>query len=151
VRNPTKNRVDSVVIPTYNYGRTFGAVVDCVLAQTHRAVELIVVDDGSTGDTRECLADYVDRLRYIHQENQGLSAVRTTGIHAVRRAFVATSRRRWVPGDLPLFGLPTRGPRGNGSVTLRGVVTRDSESVGRRDSGYEGNIQSSSWIPTRLS
>ncbi len=44
-----------------------------------------------------------------------------------------------------------RGPRGNGLVTLRGVVTRDSESFGGRVSGPEGNSQGSSRTPTRLS
>ena len=79
----------SVVIPTYNYGRYVTEAVDSALAQTYPAVEVIVVDDGSTDDTRERLAAYGDRIRYIYQANAGLSAARNTGIRAASGPFVA--------------------------------------------------------------
>jgi hypothetical protein len=79
----------SVVIPTYNYGHLAAAAVDSALAQTHPAVEVIVVDDGSTDDTTSRLAGYSDRIRVIRQENQGLSAARNTGIRAARGDYVA--------------------------------------------------------------
>lgn len=82
---PVTNRTEpliSAVIPTYNYGRFVGVAVDSALAQTYRNVEVIVVDDGSKDDTRERLAPYGDRIRYIYQENGGLSAARNTGIRA---------------------------------------------------------------------
>ncbi len=72
----------SVVIPSYNYGRFVTEAVDSVLAQTYPAVEVIVVDDGSTDDTRERLRPYQGRIRYLFQENAGLSAARNTGIRA---------------------------------------------------------------------
>lgn len=79
----------SVVIPTYNYARYVGEAVESALAQTYPAVEVIVVDDGSTDDTRERLAKYGDRIRYIYQDNAGLSAARNTGILAATGSFVA--------------------------------------------------------------
>jgi glycosyltransferase involved in cell wall biosynthesis len=79
----------SVVIPTYNYGHVVTEAVESALAQTYPAVEVIVVDDGSTDDTRERLAPYGDRIRYIHQANAGLSAARNTGIRAARGEFIA--------------------------------------------------------------
>jgi glycosyltransferase involved in cell wall biosynthesis len=79
----------SVVIPTYNYGRFVTEAVDSALAQTYPHREVIVVDDGSTDDTRQVLARYGDRVRYVFQTNQGLSAARNTGIRAAGGEFVA--------------------------------------------------------------
>jgi len=51
----------SVVIPAYNEERAISACLDSVLAQTHRALEVLVVDGGSTDRTREVVADYSNR------------------------------------------------------------------------------------------
>src|SRR3954462_13996251 len=48
----------SVIIPAFNQAQYLGAAIDSVLAQTHRDVEVIVVDDGSTDDTPRVLAGY---------------------------------------------------------------------------------------------
>ena len=53
------------------------------------AVEIIVVDDGSTDDTPAVAARLGDAIRYIRQENQGLSAARNTGLRAASGEFVA--------------------------------------------------------------
>lgn len=79
----------SVIIPSYNYGRYVGQAVDSALAQTYPAIEVIVVDDGSTDDTRERLAAYGNRIRYVHQQNQGLSAARNTGIREAKGDYLA--------------------------------------------------------------
>jgi glycosyltransferase involved in cell wall biosynthesis len=79
----------SVVIPTYNYAHYLREAVDSVLSQTYPAVELIVVNDGSTDNTREILDSYGDRILAVHQENQGLSAARNTGIRKASHDFVA--------------------------------------------------------------
>jgi glycosyltransferase involved in cell wall biosynthesis len=92
----------SIVIPTYNYGRFISETVDSALAQSYSPVEVIVVDDGSTDDTRDRLAGYGDHIRYIHQQNRGLSAARNTGIGAARGEFVALldSDDLWLPDKL---------------------------------------------------
>lgn len=78
----------SVVIPTYNYGRYLPAAIDSVLAQDDVQVELIVVDDGSTDDTRERLAPYGDRIRILGQENQGAPTARNHGLREACGEFV---------------------------------------------------------------
>ena len=85
----TDGETVSVVIPTYNYGRFVVDAVDCALQQTWGNLEVIVVDDGSTDDTRERLAPYLDRIQYVHQPNRGLSAARNTGIRHARGEWIA--------------------------------------------------------------
>ncbi len=79
----------SVVIPTYNYGHCVGEAIESALGQTYPAVEVIVVDDGSTDDTPARVAAFGDRVRSLRQTNQGLSAARNTGIAAARGAVIA--------------------------------------------------------------
>ncbi|WP_406695897.1 glycosyltransferase family A protein [Singulisphaera sp. Ch08] len=83
------NPLISTVIPAYNYERYVTAAVESALAQSYPHQEVIVVDDGSTDETRKRLAPYEGRIRYLYQENRGLSAARNSGIRAARGEFVA--------------------------------------------------------------
>jgi glycosyltransferase involved in cell wall biosynthesis len=69
----------SVVIPCHNYAHFLGEAIDSVLAQTWRDIEIIVVDDGSTDNTFEVASRYPS-VRYIRQQNKGLSESRNTGL-----------------------------------------------------------------------
>lgn len=79
--------VVSVVIPCYRQAHFLGEAIESALAQTHRQIEIIVVDDGSPDNTAEVAARYVG-VRYIRQENQGLSGARNTGLHASNGQYV---------------------------------------------------------------
>ena len=94
----------SVVIPTYNRGPLVLEAVESVLAQTVPPLEIIVVDDGSTDDTRERLRPYLTRIVYRYQENQGVSAARNHGIREARGEFIAflDSDDVWHPRKLEL-------------------------------------------------
>lgn len=83
--------VFSVVIDNYNYGRFLGQAVDSVLAQDLPAdrFEVIVVDDGSTDDSREVLARYGNRVRPIFQENRGCAAALSRGFAEARGELVS--------------------------------------------------------------
>jgi len=81
----------SIVIPAYNYARYLPDAVDSALAQTWRPLEIILVDDGSTDSTPELMASRYGEealVRYVRQENQGLSAARNTGIAEARGGFL---------------------------------------------------------------
>lgn len=78
----------SVIIPTYNYGNFIVDCVNSVLRQSEKSTEIIVVDDGSTDDTADVLKPFRDRVKYIFQENRGLSAARNTGLRAATGEFV---------------------------------------------------------------
>ena len=79
----------SVVMPCYNGERFLAAAIDSVLAQTHRDVELIVVDDGSTDGSLDIVRRYGDRVRLLTQANQGPSAARNRGIYAASGEYLA--------------------------------------------------------------
>ena len=92
----------SVVIPTYNAARYVGQAVDSVLAQTFRDVEVIVVDDGSTDDTANLIRELGPPVRYLHQENQGVSVARNRGLAESTGRYVAflDADDTWLPGKL---------------------------------------------------
>lgn len=70
----------SIIIPTYNRCGLFARALDSVLKQTISDYELIIVDDGSTDDTRQIDYEHKDRLKYVYQINSGVSSARNTGI-----------------------------------------------------------------------
>lgn len=69
----------SVVVPNYNNGATLARALDSILAQTYTAHEVIVIDDGSRDDSAAVAARYGERVRYVYQDNAGVSAARNRG------------------------------------------------------------------------
>jgi len=89
--NPEDELV-SVVIPAYNCERTIGETLASVRAQTHRRLEILVVDDGSKDGSASVVRSHAeadDRVRLIPQANGGVAAARNAGILAARGRFVA--------------------------------------------------------------
>jgi glycosyltransferase involved in cell wall biosynthesis len=76
------------VIPNYNYARYLRVAIESALAQTHRDTEVIVVDDGSTDASTDVLRSYGDRIRWVGQANQGVSAARNRGIQEAGGDFI---------------------------------------------------------------
>jgi GT2 family glycosyltransferase len=69
----------SVIIPAYNSASTLATAIDSVRAQSWPAHEIIIVDDGSTDDTREVAEAYGDAVILISQSNNGVAAARNRG------------------------------------------------------------------------
>lgn len=78
----------SIVITNYNYGKYLSGAIDSALNQTRKADEIIVVDDGSTDNSREVLKAYQGKVKIITQSNQGVAAARSTGLEAASHPFV---------------------------------------------------------------
>jgi len=92
----------TVIIPTYNCARYIGEAVDSVLAQTYPVHEILVVDDGSTDNTRDVLSKYREPVRYIPQKNAGPPAARNNGILQATGDYIAflDSDDLWLPHKL---------------------------------------------------
>lgn len=89
----------SVIIPTYNRANTLKRAIDSVSAQTVPVQEIVIVDDGSTDDTKHILEDYGPPVRYIYQQNKGVSAARNRGIAETSCEWIAflDSDDEWLP------------------------------------------------------
>lgn len=75
-----QNPLVTVIIPAYNCANCISYAIESVLNQTHKSYELIIVDDGSTDDTSKIVLKYKDNIKYIYQDNGGVSKARNTGI-----------------------------------------------------------------------
>lgn len=75
-----KKPLVSVIIPCYNQEQYLQEAVDSVLASTYENIEIIIVDDGSTENTKFLETFYASKTKIIHQENQRLSIARNNGI-----------------------------------------------------------------------
>lgn len=86
----------SVIIPTFNRAEFLKEAIQSVLDQDYflgldkeRIFEIIVVDDGSTDKTGEVVHSFESEIRYVYQENRGVSAARNTGLKHASGNFIA--------------------------------------------------------------
>lgn len=92
----------SVIIPVYNGAAYIGQCIQSVLDQQYESIEVIVVNDGSTDETSEVVAQFGERVTEIHQPNAGVAAALNTGILASTGELIAIQGGDdiWLPGKL---------------------------------------------------
>lgn len=79
----------SCIVGVFNGERYLGETLASLFAQTHRPIEVIVADDGSTDSTAEIARSHPGPVVYLHQENAGHGAARNLGLSTARGEFVA--------------------------------------------------------------
>ncbi len=86
-----ENPLVSVIIPTFNRERYIKRALASVLSQTYQSFEIIIIDDGSTDKTNEIISLYLKdkRIRYIYQQNQGVSIANNNGIKVAIGKYIA--------------------------------------------------------------
>lgn len=124
----------SIVIPVYNVAPYLERCVQSVLRQTYKNLEVILVDDGSTDGSGE-LCDHLaltdPRIRVKHQENQGLSGARNTGIRYATGEYIAfiDSDDEWLLND-GLEQLVKINNEGKDLIVFKGVnIWKDGRRV----------------------
>lgn len=96
-RKKEENDLISIVLPVYNQDHYLPAAIEGVLNQTYRNIELIIVNDGSTDNTKEVIEEYRKkdhRIRVIHQENKKLPAALNAGFKIARGQYLT-----WTSSD----------------------------------------------------
>jgi glycosyltransferase involved in cell wall biosynthesis len=90
----------SVIIPTLNRSTTIIRAIESILAQTFKNYEIIVIDDGSTDNTKELISSY--DLKYVFTENRGVSYARNLGVEMAKGEWIAflDSDDEWLPTKL---------------------------------------------------
>jgi glycosyltransferase involved in cell wall biosynthesis len=94
----------TAIIPVYNGADCIQRSIESVLSQTRPADELIVVDDGSTDETRTIVRRYGAGVRYLHQTNSGVAAARNNGVQQATSEWIAFLDHddEWLPNKLEL-------------------------------------------------
>lgn len=92
----------SVIIPTFNRKYVLHRAIESVANQTRPPIEIIVVDDGSTDGTKDWLANSFPSVKYIYQDNKGVSSARNRGIEVSKGSWVSflDSDDEWMPTKL---------------------------------------------------
>lgn len=92
----------SVIIPVFNGARYIGEALDSVLAQTYDAMEVLVIDDGSTDETQTVVQRFGARVGYYAQPNRGSGAARNRGVELAHGEFLAflDADDLWLPDKL---------------------------------------------------
>ena len=132
-----------IIIPAFNAARYLPAAIESVISQTFDDWQILLVDDGSTDNTQEIVNSFLDRLgpkiKYIKQENRGVSAARNTAILASKAEFLALldADDMWMPCRLSesLKVLVERPQAG----LCYGLIT-SIDPDGRLGNSWEGNL-----------
>ena len=88
--NKTANYSLTIVIPVYNAEKTLSSCLESVMNQTYANLEIIVVNDGSTDNSRTIIEDYAiedSRIVVFEKENAGLVQARKSGIRKIYSIF----------------------------------------------------------------
>jgi len=82
------NKLVSVIIPVYNGEKYLLEAIETVINQTYKPLEIIIVDDGSTDNSKQIIASFPE-IKYLYQENQGVAVARNTGIAEAKGEYIA--------------------------------------------------------------
>lgn len=98
-----QNPLVSIIIPAYNREKYIGRAIDSALVQSFQNFEIIIVDDGSTDNTKKALTPYLkdERIKYIFQKNQKVGKARNNGIKNSVGKYIALldSDDYWIDND----------------------------------------------------
>ena len=92
----------SVIIPTYNRKKTLARAIQSVINQSLSSFEILIIDDGSNDGSEEWVKENFQNIKYIYQNNRGVSSARNIGIENANGDWVAflDSDDEWLPNKL---------------------------------------------------
>lgn len=81
----------SIIIPAYNVQSYISDTIESIISQSYKNWELLIIDDGSTDNTKRVIEKYVEldnRIKYIYQQNKGCSAAKNLGYNLAKGKFI---------------------------------------------------------------
>ncbi len=92
----------SAIITSYNNAPYLAEAIESVLCQDYQPREILVIDDGSTDDTKRVTESFGDQVHYFYKPNGGASSARNSGILLAKGQWIAflDGDDRWRPGKL---------------------------------------------------
>ncbi|MBL4709703.1 MAG: glycosyltransferase family 2 protein [Flavobacteriales bacterium] len=92
----------SIIIPSYNREKLLPDAIESILEQGYDAIEIIVIDDGSTDNTKELVRNYGSKVIYHYQSNQGASVARNKGVQLASGKYISflDSDDLFLPGKM---------------------------------------------------
>lgn len=136
----------TVIIPAYNAASYIHKAIGSVLAQTVSDFEILVIDDGSTDNTKaivEAVKD--DRIRYIYQPNGGVSSARNAGIRNARGEYISflDADDLWKPNHLAVVTqLINKYPAASIYLTGYEILLHDGHIINKSCPGVSGDLHS---------
>lgn len=143
---PTDGELVSVIVPVFNGERFLAEAIDSVLAQDHRPLELIVIDDGSTDASAEVASSFEgEGVVVLRSENQGAAAARNLGLERATGSFLAflDADDEMTPGRLTVQLRYLRSHPETGCVLMRQEVVIE-EDAGERSPSLQAKVE---WPP----
>lgn len=124
----------SIIIPVYNVAQYVEKCVNSATAQTHRNIEVIVINDGSTdtsGDILSALAKKDNRIVFINQKNAGVSAARNAGIATARGEYIIfVDGDDWLSKDCVEYMLRViKKTKSEMAISVNNFTTRDTQQI----------------------
>lgn len=133
----------SIIIPTFNRRDYITIALDSVMAQTYKDYEIIIIDDGSSDDTKEVLKPYQDKIRYFYQDNRGIPATRNRGIGEAQGDYIAflDSDDYWLSEKLERqIGCFSKHPHYGMVATRCSCTTPDGRFLKKNRPGKSGRV-----------
>lgn len=133
----------SVIIPNYNYAEYLINAIDSVLAQDYEPLEVIVVDDGSTDNSREILRSYKSRIKTVEIENSGAPTARNFGFIKAEGSYIAylDADDYWLPDKISCQMQRLRETKAELVYCRMLVVDSITEAEGESTESREGNFR----------
>ncbi len=133
----------SVIMPTYNRGFCIKNAINSLLSQTYQNYELIIVDDGSTDNTKEIIKQTyakelkTGRIKYIYKQNEGVCKARNVGLENASKEWIAylDSDNLMVPEFLETFACKILERK-----TIKVLYARLIKMVSKREVGKAFNL-----------
>ena len=136
----------TIAITNYNHGRYLRGAVESALVQTHRAIRVVVIDDGSTDDSHAILDALPDTVEVLRQENRGVVEARNRLLETVGTSHVVflDADNYLLPGFLRWHVAAWQVPHGRRLA----LTYSPARNIGA--DGEIGHLHSGPWSPGRL-